>query len=361
MQTHKSVCIICTYISVNVSCAMKQHFLLSAKARSLSVLQIARMTDDEAFTMFKEMRWGNGDEVTCPCCGVIRKHAFRRDRKQWRCLDCDHTFSVTSGTIFSNHKLPLRTYLSAIAIFANAVKGISALQLARDLNCQYKTAFVLAHKIRESLMEHRDESALSGEIHMDGAYVNGHIRPKNKKADRVDRRLAIHQKPNKRCVFVMSQKSDNDELEATGSNKTLTFVLKSENQADVSKLASAFVAQGSTICADESNAYDPLHAKFNTRRVNHSMEYRSDDGTTNNLAESYFSRFRRMQYGQNHKFGYLYLASYANEAAFREDTRRQSNGTIFLTIAQRCAATRPSRDWCGYWQGNKRDAERLAA
>jgi hypothetical protein len=65
---------------------------------------------------------------------------------------------------------------------------------------------VLAHKIRESLMEHRDDAQLAGEIHMDGAYVNGHIRPKNKKEDRIDRRLAIHQKPGKRCVFVMRQK-----------------------------------------------------------------------------------------------------------------------------------------------------------
>lgn len=340
---------------------MSQHFLLSAKARSLSVLQIARMTNEEAFAMFKEMRWGVGEEVACPCCGVVRKHAFRKDRQQWRCRDCDHTFSVTSGTIFANHKLPLRTYLAAIAIFTNAVKGLSALQLARDLNIQYKSAFVLAHKIRESLMAHRDESALSGEIHMDGAYVNGYIRPKNKKVDRIDRRLASNQRADKRCVFVMRQCTDKDKSPMQGAAKTLTFVLKGENKADVSKLATAFVTKGSVICADESNAYDPLHAKFETRRVNHSIEYRADDGTTNNQAESYFSRFRRMQYGQNHKFGNLYLSNYANEAAFREDTRRESNGNIFAMVGNRCAATRTSRDWCGYWQGNKREAERLAA
>ena len=207
-------------------------------------------------------------------------------------------------------------------------------------------------------MEHRDETALAGEVHMDGAYVNGHIRPKNKKADRIDRRLAKHQKPSKRCVFVMRQKCE--EL-AAGAKKTLTFVLKNENQGDVMKLSNAFVTKGATICADESNAYDPLHAKFDTRRVNHQNEYRADDGTTNNLAESYFSRFRRMQYGQVHKFGNLYLANYANEAAYREDTRRESNGVIFLDITKKCAKTRTSRDWCGYWQGNKRNEERLAA
>lgn len=341
---------------------MPQHFLLSAKARTLSLRKVAKMSEADAFAVFKELRWGDGDEVACPCCGVIGEHAFRKDRLQWRCRDCAHTFSVTSGTIFAHHKLGLKVYLEAIAIFANAAKGISALQLSRDLDVQYKTAYVLAHKIRESLIEHRDESALSGEVHMDGAYVNGYVRPKNKKGDRIDRRLSENQREDKRCVIVMSQKAaESDTATSTGSDKTLTFVLKSENQSGVTELATAFIEKGSVICADESNAYDPLHAKFDTRRVNHSVEYRADDGTTNNLAESFFSRFRRMQLGQMHKFGNLYLANYANEAAFREDTRRMSNGTIFMEVMKRCAKTRTSRNWCGYWQGNKRQSERLAA
>lgn len=338
---------------------MAQHFLLSAKARTLSVRKIFELNDEQAFNVFKEVRWGNSAEVSCPRCGIVHNHYFLKTRKQWRCKSCNHTFSVTSGTIFAFHKLPLKIYLAAIAIYTNAVKGLSALQLSRDLGVQYKTAFVLAHKIRESLIEKRDESKLSGEIHMDGAYVNGYVRPKNKKADRVDRRKAENQRPDKRCVFVLRQKKNiiNDLI--NGSDKTISFVLKEENQADIGKLANTFIQTGSIICADESNAYDGLHAKFDTRRVNHSIEYRSDTGTTNNLAESYFSRFRRMQYGQMHKFGNLYLDNYANEAAYREDTRRMSNGEIFQDITNKCANTPTSKDWCGYWQNNKRNAERL--
>lgn len=340
---------------------MSQHFLLSAKARTLSVRKVIELTDDQAFQLFKEVRWGSGDNVACPICGTAGKHYFISTRQQWRCKDCGHTFSVTSGTIFAFHKLPLRVYLAAIAIYTNAVKGLSALQLSRDLGVQYKTAFVLAHKIRESLINCRDDSQLVGEIHMDGAYVNGSIRQKNKKEDRIDRRLAENQKPNKRCVFVMRQKVETAGDLIKGSNKTLTFVIRAENQADVSKLSNQFVKKGSIICADESHAYDTLYAKFETRRVNHAKEYRSDTGTTNNLAESYFSRFRRMQYGQTHKFGNQYLANYANEAAYREDTRRQPNGEIFMDITKKCAKTRTHNDWCGYWQGNKRQSERLAS
>jgi hypothetical protein len=65
--------------------------------------------------------------------------------------------------------------------------------------------------------------------------------------------------------------------------------------------------------------------------------------------------------GQTHKFGTRYLANYANEAAYREDTRRLSNGEIFRDIPGKCAHTHTHRDWCGYWQGNKRLQERLAA
>jgi hypothetical protein len=136
----------------------------------------------------------------------------------------------------------------AIIIFVNAVKGITALQLARDLGVQYKTAFVLAHKIRESLMEQRSTDTLTGEVHMDGAYVNHYIRPKNKKSERIDRRLAVNQRDDKRCVLVMRQ----------GIEKTRTFVLKSENQASVMVLAQAKIDPDAFICADESNAYDPL-------------------------------------------------------------------------------------------------------
>ena len=70
---------------------------------------------------------------------------------RWRCKACWHDFSLTSGTLFAWHKLPLRSYLLAVAAFCNEVKGKSMLALARDLDVQYKTAFVLAHKLREAI------------------------------------------------------------------------------------------------------------------------------------------------------------------------------------------------------------------
>lgn len=342
---------------------MAQHFLLSSAARTLSVIEIARMSEDEAFAVFKRLRWGDREEVACPHCGLVHKHYYRPARRIWRCSGCGEDFSVTSGTVFAFHKLPLRTYLAAVAIFANAVKGVSALQLARDLKVSYKTAFVLAHKIRESLVEQRDTTPVSGEVQIDGAYVNGHVRPENRKEDRVDRRLAENQNPDKRCVLVIRQDHTQEEKKegCQGAKRTLALVINNENQSVVSKLAQLYIVPGSKVSADEAEAYDPLHAKYDMHRVNHSKEYKAADGTTNNQAESYFSRFRRMQIGQHHHFGVIHLESYANEAAYKEDARRMSNGWIFRDIVKKCAHTPTSREWCGYWQGVHRQAERLAA
>jgi transposase-like protein len=106
-------------------------------------------------------------------------------RRKFKCTGCYHQFSVTSGTIFASRKMSFTDLLAAITIFANAVKGISALQLSRDLDCQHKTAFVLAHKIREAMVAETKGLKLTGEVEIDGAYFGGHIRPANKVENRI--------------------------------------------------------------------------------------------------------------------------------------------------------------------------------
>jgi transposase-like protein len=337
---------------------MAQHFLLSAEARNLSILKIATMPDEEVHEIFKQIRWSDTDgEPVCPCCGSVEKHYYLKTRSQYRCKECFHTFSVTSGTLFASHKKPLKVYLLAIALFTNAVKSISALQLSRDLDVQYKTAWVLAHKIRESLVDYHDNEKLTGVCEIDGVYVNGYIRPKNQKDKRIDRRK-VH-KPNKRTIISIRQRADIDSKDVVGAVKTRTFVTRGETTPEIKEIIYNTVELGSQIHADEHNGYDHFHGHFDMQRVNHSEEYCGVYGENNNQAESYNSRFRRMQYGQCHKIGNLYLSNYANEIAYREDTRRMSNGKIFNDILTKCILSSVSNEFCGYWQGNKRTAERL--
>jgi transposase-like protein len=169
---------------------MSQHFLLSAKARTLSLASVARMSEEDARAMFRSIRWAatDGDPV-CPRCGCVACYEYA-SRPIFKCKGCGHQLSVTSGTIFASRKLPMRDYLRAIAIFVNGAKGHSALQLSRDLDVQYKTAFVLSHKLREAMASEHAGKMLSGHVEIDGAYFGGYRKPENRKADRFDRRLS---------------------------------------------------------------------------------------------------------------------------------------------------------------------------
>src|ERR687897_581268 len=167
---------------------MPQHFLLPAAARTLSLVQVARLSEDQAFATFRALRWHEtGGEPVCPACGCCAVYEYRT-RRLFKCQGCGKQFSVTSGTTFHSRKLPVRDYLMAIAIFVNAARGISALQLGRDLDVSYKTAFVLAHKLREAMAADRAKHRPRGHVEVDGCHVGGHVRPGNRKTERKDRR-----------------------------------------------------------------------------------------------------------------------------------------------------------------------------
>lgn len=322
---------------------MSQHFLLSAAARTLCLKTVIRMSDEEAREAFKAIRWSDNDgEPYCPKCGCTAVYTYKA-RALWKCKACSHQFTATSGTIFASHKLPIRDYLLAIAIFSNGAKGISALQMSRDLDCQYKTAFVLAHKLREALGAKAASHKLSGEVEIDGGYFGGYIKPRNWKENRRDRRLTRYQTGKRRVVVVMRERK----------GRSLPFVFKSEDEA-VPTIRDR-VASGSTIYADEASSWDALHARFLTKRVNHSRAY-SDGEACTNQAESFFSRLRRAEIGTHHHVAGPYLSAYAAEMAWREDNRRESNGSLYLMAADAALKHPVSRRWKGYWQRSFEEA-----
>jgi transposase-like protein len=321
---------------------MAQHFLLSSKARTISLAQVLRMSDVEAYDAFKAIRFANnGGEAFCPKCGSLDLYGLPR-RKMWRCKGCPCQFSVTSGTIFASRKLSIRDILAAIAIFTNGAKGISALQLSRDLDVQYKTAFVMAHKLREALQAQDKGAQVSGHVEIDGMYAGGYVKPANVKALRRDRRLLANQSGKRQSVIVARERG----------GKTVTFVAKSEAAA-VAALHDR-IAIGSTVYADEASHWDAFHASYETHRINHSEAYSTEEGCTN-MAESFFSRLRRAEVGTHHHIAGPYLAAYAAEMDWREDNRRVANGDQYRAIVAAAAMHPVSRQWKGYWQRAKAD------
>ena len=254
---------------------MAQHFLLSAAARSLSPGKVARMSEQGAENVFLRLRWPQTDgKPVCPTCDCRICYDCRRPSGQsrWRCKACGADFSVTSGTLFAWHKLPLRTYLMAIAVFCNEVKGKSMLAFARDLDVQYKTAFVLAHKLREAMASSMSALRIGGEgrtAEIDGAYFGGHIRPENLAIERIDRRLAENQSGKRQVVVAMRERG----------GRTLAQVFPAE--ADAVAAIRQRVAKGTIVHADESAAWNPLHARFAMLRINHQDGFSIGGACTN--------------------------------------------------------------------------------
>ena len=319
---------------------MSQHFLISAAARSLSIGQVLRMADDEAFDHFKRVRFAaNGGEPYCPHCGCTDVYTLNETPIRWKCAACRRKFSVTSGTLFHSRKLAIRDYLGVIALWVGGVKGVAALRMARDMNINPKSAFVLLHKLREAMASDLGDGELSGTVEIDGMYTRGHYRQPNRKADHVDRRTLPEDR--KQVVVVARQRG----------GRTMTWVVGRE--ADAIPMIRQNVASGTEIHADESGAWNVLHASFPMKRVNHSVEFRCDDGACTNQAESFFSRLRRAEFGIHHRISGGLLDAYARECSWREDNRRVANGAQWQAITAAALAHPKSVRWTNYWHGER--------
>ena len=317
---------------------MGQHFLLSAKSRGLSLKKIYKMGEDKAYDLFRQIRWPETDgEAVCPQCGCIESYDISTRRK-FKCKGCHHQYSVTSGTILRSRKLDFTDLLAAICLFVTGSKGMSAVQYSRTLDVQYKTAWVLCHKLREALADETDDIVLEGEVEIDGAYFGGHIRPANEKAKRVDRRRKEHQTGERRVVIALRERF----------GRTIPFVRKLESEGV--NIARGIVDQDATIFADEGSHWDLLDHEYKTGRVNHSTEYSLLNGKHTNWVESYFARLRKMVKGQHHGVSSKFLYQYAEHAAWLEDHRETCVEGLVNRITTAAMSAPKSRKFKGYWQ-----------
>jgi transposase-like protein len=327
---------------------MAQHFLLSSAAKTLSLAHVFTMKDADAEMMFRRIRWHEteGEPVCCHCGGVDAYDCRRlKGAPRFRCRACGKDFSITSGTLFASHKLPLRCYLAAIAIFCNEVKGKSALALSRDLCVSYKCAFVLLHKLREAMATELRGRVIGGdgkEAEIDSGYFGGYVKPANLAADRRDRRFKLNQSGKRKAVVVIRERGGN----------TLPAVFRTEGQA--LSFIKKRIAKGTIVNADESANWNELHGRFEMKRINHEEAY-SLNGACTNWAEEFFSRMRRAEIGHHHHFAGPYLLRYAQEASWREDNRRASNGEQVHRISGLAMKHKQSVDFTGYWQRHIRD------
>ncbi len=301
----------------------------------LGLCEVVSMSDSEVEAVFRAARWG--DTVVCPRCDSKQLYVCQGG-KSWKCKACRHAFTVTSGTMFASRKLPLRVLLVGVVLFVSGSKGIPSIQLGKMLGCQYKTAFVFAHKIRDALMQEQAElPALEGHVEIDGAFFGGHIERFNF-VDKRTGKVHVRRRHGERRVVVVARQR---------AGRTLTKVVKKES--DALPFVRDRVSTGANIHADLGHAWDGLNRLYSMMRVGHHVGF-SIQGACTNQAESFFAMMRRKQMGVHHRMSGANLGLYAAEMAWRTDFNRMAEGHLPFLLLQYMMGHTPSLRFKGYWQ-----------
>jgi transposase-like protein len=303
----------------------------SRVGKSLIAVQNELGTEEQCLAFLEAIRWPEG--LRCVECDHDQISKFiaqgrRRvnskgqevrspDRHLYQCLRCAQQFSATTGTLFNDSHLPLQKWMQAVAIMCNAKKGVSARQLWRDLGVSYKTAWYLAHRIREAMMlGNFNDEKMTGTVEVDETYVGGKF-DKRRKRERWD----------KEAVFGMIERE-------TGRVHAKHLPGRSHlNSWQVGSEIDSTVAQSAQIMTDESRLYKNLERRgFNHDIVIHSdKEWVRGDCHTQSI-DSFWGLLKRGVIGTFHQISIKHLNRYITEFCFRWNNRE--NQELFgLTVA----------------------------
>ncbi|MBI5773295.1 MAG: IS1595 family transposase [Verrucomicrobia bacterium] len=271
-------------------------------------------TDETAREYLEAIRWPNG--VVCAHCkNSDAKRIWKIEANEakkiraglYHCAECDKQFTVTVGTIFEDSHIPLRKWLVAWYLLCSSKKGISALQVQRQLGLgSYRTAWMMMHKIRHSLRDPVFSDKLTGTIEADETYVGGKTKGKGR-----------HYMGNKTPVVSLVERGGRvrSQVMPTVTGKNLKAVLK------------ANVDPKAKIYTDDFRGYRKAAAGFAAHEsVCHSAgEYARGEVNTNSV-EGYFSLLKRGVVGTFHHVSEKHLPLYLAEFDHRHNERKVTDG-----------------------------------
>lgn len=291
-----------------------------------TLMDFMREFPDDAACL--EWLWRNryapdGEHAYCPKCDEERafaRYATSQQRQSWTCTACGHHLHPTAGTIFHKSSTSLHLWFYAMYLMTSTRCGISAKQLERELGVTYKTAWRMAHLIREKLMADDGEPFLNGRpVEMDETYIGGRSR---KRAGRPGADSL-----NKTAVFGMAQRR----------GKVVAVTVPNAQKATLMPYVAERVLPKSTVYTDEYATYRGLRkAGYRHRRIQHSEKvYVSGDVHTNTV-EGFWSLVKRGLGGVYHSVSAKHLQGYLNEYAWRYN-ERDSGRAKFSTLLRRSA------------------------
>ena len=286
-------------------------------------------TEKKIVEHFLTIRYPDG--IACNYCGSPKVHKRRENIKVLDCNDCGNTFSPFKNTIFEKSSTDLRKWFYAIHLFLNGKKGISGLQLKREIGVTYKTAWRMLQQIRIAMGNGEQSEFFDTIVEIDETYIGGKPRKGNKKDD--DDTPGT---PNKRgrgtkktpVVGVVDRKNKQVYARVAMPNKKgqkLTAKQLIEILKTVSKQEN-----NNTVMTDEFRGYDTLSRnKFIHLRVDHSKAY-VDSNIHTNSAESFWAILKRAVYGIYHHVSVKYLQRYVDEFCFRWNNREKNMFDLVL-------------------------------
>lgn len=302
------------------------------KPESPILLSLRRASKDKsaAVAFLERNRWGS--EPSCPLCGSIEVYKMqgrdgrREQHFRWRCRDCEKLYSVRTGTVLEETRLPLSIWIHAFWRVCASKKGVSALQISRECSITHKSALFLLHRIRRAMDTGWDAPKLTGTVEADETYVGGkprYRRPykdKNKTARQKDKRRkhATGRRTKKTPVFAVVQRG----------GEVRTSVMTTVNKDNIAENLARFVDQSARLMTDEEPSYIRPGRLFRGghETVNHRRrEYARGDVSTNTI-EGFFSILKRGLYGTFHSVSKAHLHRYLAEFEFRYNRRFIDDG-----------------------------------
>jgi transposase-like protein len=287
----------------------------------MNLSEISSLSEDQAREYFEQIRWPNGP--VCPHCGSVESKKLQGKAHRvglYKCSGCGDQFTATINTILEDSHLPIRTWLMAFSILCSAKKGISALQLQRQLGLgSYRSAWHLAHRIRHAMTSNPLKGLLGsngGTVEADETWVGGKPR---KRAGHIARSGGRGgRSPTKtRVVGLVERKG-----------RARAHVIPDLTGPTLKGAVRRHVDPSARLMTDENHAYIGLGKEFagGHEVVNHSAgEYARGDATTNTV-EGFFGLFKRGVMGSFHHISEKHMDRYLNEFSFRWDLRKVSDG-----------------------------------